>query len=40
MVCQTKLNDVEFYMVYAFETTVLVTPNLGFKKTHNMIYDT
>ena len=40
MVCQTKLKDVEFAMVYAFETTVLVTPSLGFKKAHNMRYDT
>ena len=40
MVCQTKIKDVEFSMVYVFETTILVTPNLGFKKDHNMRYDT
>ena len=40
VIFQTKLKDVEFAMVYAVETTVLVTPNLGFKKAHNMRYDT
>ena len=40
MVCQTKIKDVEFSMVYGFETTILVTPNLGFKRSHNMRYDT
>ena len=40
IISHRKLKDVEFAMVYVFETTVLVTPNLGFKKAQNMRYDT